>query len=109
MGLWRYEPTEPKLKAFVQEARWLSDAGWRMGKAILLQCASAISVGPFCRTRPYPEKVTSICTGYKVDSNESIKSPWFRGELGLARQLRYVRELPLWDGGQEFHDGDAKE
>jgi len=49
VGLWRCEPFEPKLKAFVQEARWLSDAGWRMGKAISRQCASAISVGPFCR------------------------------------------------------------
>ena len=64
---------------------------------------------PFRQTHPYPEKVTSICTGYKVDSNESIKSLLFRGELVLARQLRYVPELPLRDGGQEIHDGDAKE
>jgi len=54
MGLLRCELFEPKLvdpriAAFVQEARWLSDAGWRMGKAIAGQCDLAISVGPACR------------------------------------------------------------
>jgi len=48
-GLVAVKAIRAKLKALVQEARWLSDAGWRMGKAILRQCASAISVGPFCR------------------------------------------------------------
>jgi len=54
VGLWRCEPFEPKLvdpriAAFVQEAQWLRDAGWRMGKAIAGQCDLAISVGPACR------------------------------------------------------------
>jgi len=54
VGFRRCEPFEPKLvdlriAAFVQEARWLSDAMWRMGKAIAGQCDLAIAVGPFCR------------------------------------------------------------
>jgi len=49
VGLWRCEPFELKLKAFVQEAQWLSDARCSMGKAIAGQCDLAISAGPFCR------------------------------------------------------------
>ncbi len=48
----RYEPAEPKLKAFVQEARWLSDAGWRMGKAI----RRTVRLGDFCRSF-LPERI----------------------------------------------------
>ena len=44
---------ERKLKALVQEARWLSDAGWRMGKAIPGGCVSATSCRSFLPERTF--------------------------------------------------------
>ena len=48
-------PVKPKLKALVQEARWLSDAGWRMGKAI----RRTVRLGDFCRSF-LPERIFQI-------------------------------------------------
>ena len=40
MGLWRLEPFEPKLKAFVQEARWFYGGTFHLGNAIRSGAAS---------------------------------------------------------------------
>jgi len=57
VGLSRWKPAEPKLvdpeiAALVQEARWLSDAGWRMGKAI----RRTVRLGDFCSSF-LPERI----------------------------------------------------
>jgi len=51
VGLWRCEPFESKfvdlwIAALIQVARWLSDAGWGMEKAI----AGRLRFGDFCRS-----------------------------------------------------------
>ncbi len=47
VGLW--------IAAFVQEARWLNDARWRMGNTIAARCDLVISVGPACRAGLSPQ------------------------------------------------------